>query len=364
MSHDVHEPNAGRSFSPWKWIAWTAAVVVGVGIAMTAIDRHRMEQLRSEVESCGGRLQGNHRFPTWYMWLVNKAPNGWPKQTVLKLAGNFQRVVSVRLPPGTQAPHNLITRLSRFRNLTHLDLTDCQLTDADLDGLSKLSELRQLSLGFNAISDLGLAELGTLSRLQKLDLRDTRAGDQVVRQVARLPLLQQLMLSHSAVTDEGLKCLATHPKLTSLWLDRTQISDVGLLALAPQPNLGALLLNDCPISDQGLAAIDEHRFPSLNYLDVSKTQVTAEGVSQLPLGNLRRLSFPDVAMTDEHWRRLAGLKILDYVLWGDVSLRREQTFSASGSRLRLDSFRPESELLHRRKHPTLPQRFPTSSDPE
>jgi hypothetical protein len=364
MSHDTDEPNADRRFSPWKWIAWTAAIVVGVGIAMTAVDRHRMEQLRTEVESRGGHLEGARRFPTWYMWLVTKAPNGWPKATVLKLAGNFQRVVSVRLPPGTLPPHDLISRLSRFRNLSRLDLTDCHLTDADLNGLSKLSELRHLSLGSNAISDLGLADLEKLSRLQILDLRDTRAGDQFLRQVARLPQLQQLMLSHSAVTDAGLKSLATHPKLTSLWLDRTQISDAGLLALAPQPNLGALLLNDCPITDQGLAAIDEHRFPGLNYLDVSKTQVTAEGVSRLQLGNLRRLSFPDVAMTDEHWRRLAGLKTLDYVLWDDVSLRREQTFSATGRRLRLDSFRPESEFLHRRKHPALPQRFPTSSDPE
>ncbi len=364
MSQDSHDQNIASSFSLWKWIAWTAAILAGIGVANTAVDRHRMEQLRTEVESRGGRLEGSYFVPDWYKWLESKAPSGWPKQAVLKLKGNFQRVVAVRLPPGTVLPHNFISRLTRFRSLAHLELPDCHLSDADLDHLSEFSNLRYLDLRGNLVSDGGLAHLDKLVLLEQVHLPGTRAGDEVLRQAATLPNLRFLNLSRTSVTDAGLQGLRTHLKLRYLVLDGTQISDSGLASLLPQPSLVNLTLNHCAITDKGLAAIDDSRFPALGQLEVRKTQVTADGISRLRLSHLRDYQFPNASLTDEHWLALARMKSLVWVHWGEIHLRREFERSSSRRRIALDSF----VVIYdghigepQRLRVPLPRRFPQSS---
>ncbi len=344
MSQDSHEPIAARVFSPWKWIAWTVAILVGLWVAITAVDRHQMEKLRTEVESRGGRLEGQEFPPAWYHWLETKAPTDWLRQAVLRLKGNFRRVVSVHVPPGSLLPSQFFSRLSRFQKINWIELPSCQLSDQDFEGLTKFTELGYLDLRGNPVTDKGLAQLSELSSLQVLLLDETHAGDQVLQQAFNMPKLTTLLMSKTKVTDAGLKELGSHaaaarPTLKVLFLNGTQISDEGLNSLLTQPSLTHFSLSGCEITDRGLGAIDDVRFPLLTALDVGETKVTGDGISKLRLDHLQSLSFPDVAMTDEHWRGLTGLKKLDYVTWGDVSLRRVEVFHATGKRTRLDTFK-------------------------
>ena len=370
MSQDSHEPIAAPLFSPWKWIAWAAAILVGLWVASTAVDRHRMEQLRTEVESRGGRLEGQELPPGWYHWLVTKVPSDWAKQTAIKLKSNFRRVVAVHLPPGATLPPQFISRLTRFQQINTIDLPGCQLTDLDLEGLPKFTKLKYLDLRENPVTDKGLAQLGELSSLEVIILDETRAGDEVLRQASKLPKLITLMLSKTNVTDAGLGALGTdpasgHPTLKVLFLNGTQISDTGLSLLPPQPALTQLTLEGCAITDRGLGEINDGRFPMLTALNVLETKVTADGISRLRLGHLQSLGFPNVAMTDKHWRGLTGLKKLDYVFWGDASLRRVEEFPATGHRLRLDSFRATGVFRSGRRNGLfMGQRFPQSPVPE
>lgn len=362
MSQDSPEPDTAPRFSPWKWIGWSAAILVGLWVAVTAMHRHRMEELRSEVESRNGLLVGAEILPGWYSWLLSKAPSGWARAAHLKLKGNFRRVVHVQILRGTKLPPNFIARLTCFKHLTRLELQQCELTDADLDGLSEFVNLKFLDLRKNPVSDRGLVGLDKLVNLQAIALDETRAGDQVLRQASKLPNLITLGLSQTVVSNQELKELGKFPTLQCLLLNGTRISDVGLESLPPLPNLVQLAINGCAITDRGLATIDDVRFPALMHLGLSQTQVTADGVSRLRLSRLQSLSFPSVSMTDAHWRGLVGLKKLDYVQWGDIPLRREEVFPASGSRVRLDSFIMGNRSQFGFVGSTLQRRYPQSLD--
>lgn len=361
MPQDSNDaPPAAPGISLWKWIAWTAAILVGLWVAITAVQRHRMEKLRSEVESRGGRLEADEILPGWYSWLRKKIPNSWAQAAHLKLRGSFRRVVRVHVPSGIAFPPDFISRLTCFKQLKRLELLDCHLTDADLAGLSEFAELRHLDLRKNPVSDRGLSGLDKLLHLEVIALDETRVGDEVLRQALRLPNLITLSLSQTDVSDEGLLDWGASSKLKCLILNGTRISDLGLESLPPLPNLLQLSVNGCAITDRRLAKIDDVRFPVMTSLGLSQTQVTADGVSQLRLNRLQDLSFPSVSMTDEHWRGLAGLKKLDYVQWGNMSLRREEVFPVSGPRVRLDSFITGDKSQFGLVTPTPQRRYPQS----
>ncbi|MFM9960158.1 MAG: leucine-rich repeat domain-containing protein [Planctomycetaceae bacterium] len=365
MPHDSHPPRAATGFSLWKGIGWTTAIVVGLWVAITAVQRYRMEKLRTEVESRGGRLEGEDLFPGWYIWLRTKTPNGWLAQTVRKLDHSFRRVVHVHVPPGTTLPPNFISRLTCFQQLTRLELSECQLTDADVASLSEFTKLKYLDLSKNPLSDRGLARLDKLVNLEVVVLNETRVGDQVLRQASRLPNLITLMLAGTLASDDGLKDLGTFPKLMVLILSGTRVSDLGLESLRPLPILRVLSVKECAITDRGLATIDDLRFPDMLHLDLSQTQVTADGVSRLHLGKLETLLFPKVAMTDEHWRGLLGMKHLQSIQWDDTVLSRDREPSiSSGSRGTLDSF-VTNFLFFNGRYIRLPvsQRFPKPATP-
>ncbi len=342
MPQDSHEPVAVPGSSLWKWIAWVAAILVGLWVTITAVDQHRMEQLRTEVESRGGRLDGMEFPPDWYLWLVDHAPTDWLELFALKFYGNFRRVVAVRVPPGTSLPPQFISRLTRFRHITVIDLPDCRLTDFDLEGLSKFTELKSLNLQRNPVTDKGFAPISKLSSLEIVLLNDTRVGDPVLRQTLCLPNLKKLDLS------------------------RTNVTDAGFSSLGPQPAMTVLSFNGCAITDQGLGEFDDVHFPMLTSLNLSDSRVTSDGISRLRLGRLQSFSFPDVSMTDEHWRGLLEMKCLYYLNWGDMWLHRVTDLTVPRTGSRQDSFVGYAILRDGRhrlaRDPIL--RFPQSSPPE
>lgn len=364
MPQDSHEPRAATGFTLWKGIGWTTALIVGLWVSITAVQRYRMEKLRSEVESRGGRLEGEDFYPGWYNWLQIKAPSGWPTVMVLKWDRSFRRVVHVHVPPGSTLPPNFISRLTCFQQLTRLELPDCQLTDADLADVSEFTKLKYLDLSRNPISDRGLARLDKLANLEVVVLNETRVGDQVLQQASRLPNLITLMLAGTVASDDGLKDVGAFPKLKVLDLSGTRVSDLGLESLPLLPHLLQLSVNGCSITDRGLAAIDDGRLPDMTALGLSQTQVTADGVVRLRMGKLQSLSFPNVAMTDEHWRGLAGMKRLEYLTWGNTSLYRARSFPTRGPRVVLDSFIEIPTLPNGRLDRNSPgRRFPQSATP-
>jgi internalin A len=82
-----------------------------------------------------------------------------------------------------------------------------QITDAGLQNLAGMTDLRSLNLSGTNITDAGLKHLAGMKNLQNLQLSSTKITDAGVDDLMKLPKLQTLMLYDSKVTDTGVFAL-------------------------------------------------------------------------------------------------------------------------------------------------------------
>lgn len=90
-----------------------------------------------------------------------------------------------------------------------IDLTETEITDADLENLSVMPELTALTLHTTKISDEGLVHLTALENLKELDLTNTNITDEGLKTLAKIKSLEKLHLHNTAITNEGLKAFQT-----------------------------------------------------------------------------------------------------------------------------------------------------------
>lgn len=115
-----------------------------------------------------------------------------------------------------------------FGDVRLIVLSGTQVTNDDLEDLSRLPSLESLDLRNTRIGDPGLAHLSELSILGSLNLRDTRIGDAGLAHLSELETLRALWLGNTEVTDEGVRYLAKLKNLTYLDITGTAITPVGL----------------------------------------------------------------------------------------------------------------------------------------
>ena len=116
--------------------------------------------------------------------------------------------------------------------ITEIDLSESQVTDADLAELKGQIDLDELNLHGTKISDIGVAELAGLKGLQALYLDDTQITDIGAAHLERLTRLESLYLDGTKISDQGLEYLDDLTRLEELSLGYTAITDSGLLSLA------------------------------------------------------------------------------------------------------------------------------------
>ncbi|MBI3855449.1 MAG: hypothetical protein HY293_07135 [Planctomycetes bacterium] len=155
--------------------------------------------------------------------------------------------------------------LTGLTGLTHLDLSDSQISDAGLDRVARLFRLSVLMLSRTRVGDAGLAKLKALGRLQALYLHDTR------------------------VTDAGMESVAALHSLESLYLLQTGVTDAGLVWVGQLENLRDLHLSEAA-TDAGLAGLT--RLTKLRFLGTRFTKVTPAGIAALKK-SLPQLVLPD-----------------------------------------------------------------------
>jgi Leucine-rich repeat (LRR) protein len=112
-----------------------------------------------------------------------------------------------------------LTALSGLTHLKSLNLTRLghlrygsplpALSDAALEPLRKLTELRTLTLSGNRITDAGLALIAQLPNLENLDLDATEVTDAGLLQFRGHKMLKTLSLGGSRVTPRGARELET-----------------------------------------------------------------------------------------------------------------------------------------------------------
>jgi hypothetical protein len=123
------------------------------------------------------------------------------------------------------------------RAVVEVDLSRTPATDADLDVLRPLAQLRAVNLSGAAITDRGLAALGDCRSLKKLNLNLTKISDAGLASLADLPELEELYLIETALTDASAADLQRLGHLKQLVLLRTSISSAAVNQLRRQlPN--------------------------------------------------------------------------------------------------------------------------------
>jgi len=219
---------------------------------------------------------------------------------------------ALKLGPDEPIPAN------RLGEVTGVNLSGSQVTDADLEHLKGLSQLRQLYLRDTGVTDAGLEHLEGLSQLQGLYLRGAAVTDAGLAHLEGLSQLQWLYLSDTGVADAGLAHLKGLSQLAYLLLNGTKITDAGLEHLKGLSQLEGLDLRDTKITDAGLEYLKG--LSQLRALFLSATQVTDAGLEYLEgLSQLEWLDLSDTGVTDaglEHLKGLPRLRVLDLGIYG------------------------------------------------
>jgi len=179
---------------------------------------------------------------------------------------------------GTKVSGTGLECLEGLAQLQVLNLWGTQVTDAGLVHLRRLNMLKWL--GLSHISDAGLENLKGLTNLRVLWLKDSTITDAGVTYLEGLPDLGTLRLISTQVTDKGLERLNRLNKLRSLSLIMSKtMTDDKLACLRGLTTLQSLTLTGPGITDAGLRQLDG--FTMLRSLELMCPRVTDAGITNL-----------------------------------------------------------------------------------
>lgn len=109
------------------------------------------------------------------------------------------------------------------------DLLGPAIHDADLALLEPLAPaLVTLNISGTAITDAGLERVGSLPNLRALDAARTNITDEGIAHLRELAKLERLNLHESPITDEAVGTLAALSSLRQVFLWRTKVSEQGV----------------------------------------------------------------------------------------------------------------------------------------
>lgn len=199
-----------------------------------------------------------------------------------------------------------------FRGLT--------IGDSALEYLIGLRRVRSVLLNETSVTDAGMATVGKVATLQNVDLRDCTISNAGLEPLAELSQLKALRLSGksgaTSVDDDGLVHVAKMKNLKALLLDFLWISEIGLEQLAGLDKLEELYLAKTLVGDDALATMSQ--FPRLKKLRISQCQFENGGLAHLAkVTTLEHLDLSENnSVNDTGMPHLSGLtKLKSLNLW-------------------------------------------------
>jgi serine/threonine protein kinase len=267
------------------------------------------------------------------LWAEGKAVCVTPADVVL----DPKKTYSLRVSKSANDSHLAgLAALRGFSGIHTLSLGHCaHITDAGLQHLAALPDLRVLDLDSTWVRDVGLQPLSALSNIQDLCLNNTWVTDEGLKHLTELanirvlnldrsyvrfaamlprsafPCLQDLRLNNTAVNDVGLQHVTVHSSLQGLSLNAcNNVTDAGLKNLAALSDLQSLSLNSCNyVTDAGMQHIG--KLSKLRMLSLDSTWVRDAGLEHLgTLSSLKELSLNNTWVTDRGLRQISTLSNL------------------------------------------------------
>ncbi len=190
----------------------------------------------------------------------------------------YQDVPPSATPPGPEWLRRLLGD-NFFCKVDSAYLVRSSVSDADIENLATLADLKVLMLEGANVGDTQLERLKGLTQLKGLNLQGTKVGDAAMKYIGGMNHLKSLDLLGTNVTDAGLAQLDGLTKLEYLELSCTKVTNAGLVHLAGMTQLHNLGLTATTVSDAGL--INVQRLRQLQELGLGRTKATAAGESEL-----------------------------------------------------------------------------------
>ena len=189
-----HFPQRRNRFLFLCLLACFLVTLLVVGLTVW-VPYQRTQSVIREFERIGCEVVTEHGGPEWLReWIGNKR---------MKM---FNKVVSLKLSRGPVSDADL-EHLKRLTNLRYLTLGETQVTDAGLEHLKRLTNLHYLTIGNLQVSDAGLKHLKELPNLAELSLDGTLVSDAGLEHLEEMTNLQSVWLRNTQVTDDGVKKL-------------------------------------------------------------------------------------------------------------------------------------------------------------
>ena len=165
-----------------------------------------------------------------------------------------------------------------------LILVDTKLTDAGIEQMKALTQIRYFNLNGNkGITDAGLASFVKSHKIvEELLLMGTSISDDGLEHLKALPKLHGLRvgtIGTTKVTNAGLENLKALNNLTRLGLTGSGVTDAGLMQLKERIGLKVLLLKGTKISNAGLGNLKG--MVGRRSLVIGDTEITDAGLVHL-----------------------------------------------------------------------------------
>jgi len=255
--------------------------------------------------------------------LVAGCGEGYHLHALKKIGAEVQqydqgKVFGLNLKSGELNDSHL-AHLEGLTRLTHLAISDPDITGTGLAHLTGLINLKSLKLYTPKITDADLVHLQTLKNLQTLVLRNPSITGSGIRHLKPLSHLAELRIvhiyGHCNIRDSALAHLKDLPHLKSLTLDSDQVTAKGLEQLRYLTKLEQLHLEGAQITNDELLCFQELvnlKGLTLRNLTHNEAPLSGDGLKHLqPLQNLEYLNCGPFPLTDadlEHlntWPNLA-----------------------------------------------------------
>lgn len=246
----------------------------------------------------------------------------WISDIDLERIEGLQRLESLALAE-THVTDSALGVLATLPALRELDLFFCEhITDAGASQIRFARGLERLNIRGTKISDSGVKFLIELEHLRTLDIGITEIGDPSIELMEDLPGLESLAIGGNRIGEEGIASLKALKRLRHLDLAGAQVTDSGIWAVTVTDlNLDEIgALSDLESLDIGA--------PSPEYVEAVSSgvprlrgaiRVTDFGASQLgKLAALRRLDVSRSELTAEGLEKLAGLHELEELILSHV----------------------------------------------
>jgi hypothetical protein len=210
----------------WKFAAAVFAVGLGSFWVVYVSPRRQLLSALSEFEQAGGKVA----------YFRSEGVFGSDLIAIYKsVIDDVARLLKVRSfneltirGDGTILAEDALAPLSRLKNLKRLRIHSARIGDAELRHISRSVMLEELEIVGNPdVTDAGLQHLATLRNLRQLSLMYASITDTGVQHFRGLIMLQQLDLDQTAIGDEGLRHLTALQHLQLLSVRGTRVTEAG-----------------------------------------------------------------------------------------------------------------------------------------